>query len=32
MRKVLLNGMSGTGKSSALVELERLGFRVVDKW
>jgi dephospho-CoA kinase len=30
MRKVLLTGMSGTGKSSALIELERLGFQVVD--
>jgi dephospho-CoA kinase len=30
MRRVLLTGMSGTGKSSALVELRRLGFRVVD--
>ncbi len=25
-----MTGMSGTGKSSALVELEKLGFRVVD--
>jgi dephospho-CoA kinase len=30
MRKVLLTGMSGTGKSSALVELEKRGFEVVD--
>ena len=30
MRKILLTGMSGTGKSSALVELEALGFEVVD--
>lgn len=30
MRKILLTGMSGTGKSSALVELEKLGFEVVD--
>jgi dephospho-CoA kinase len=30
MRKVLLTGMSGTGKSSALRELELLGFEVVD--
>jgi len=30
MRRILVTGMSGTGKSSALVELERLGFRVVD--
>jgi dephospho-CoA kinase len=30
MRKVLLTGMSGTGKSSALDELERRGFVVVD--
>jgi shikimate kinase len=30
MRKVLVTGMSGTGKSSALYELRRLGFRVVD--
>jgi RNase adaptor protein for sRNA GlmZ degradation len=28
--KVLVTGMSGTGKSSALVELGRRGFRVVD--
>jgi dephospho-CoA kinase len=28
--KILLTGMSGTGKSSALVELEKRGFRVVD--
>lgn len=30
MRSVLITGMSGTGKSSALAELERLGFEVVD--
>ena len=30
MRKVLITGMSGTGKSTALVELEKRGFRVVD--
>ena len=30
MRKVLVTGMSGTGKSSALVGLARLGFRVID--
>jgi len=30
VRKVLITGMSGTGKSSALAELERLGFQVVD--
>ena len=30
MRKILLTGMSGTGKSSALVELERRGYEVVD--
>jgi hypothetical protein len=30
MRRVLVTGMSGTGKSSALVELNRLGFEVVD--
>src|SRR5918911_5227873 len=30
MRKVLVTGMSGTGKSTALVELEQRGFRVVD--
>lgn len=29
-RRVLVTGMSGTGKSTALVELERRGFRVVD--
>ena len=28
--KVLVTGMSGTGKSSALVELGKRGFRVVD--
>lgn len=30
MRAVLVTGMSGTGKSSALAELERRGFVVVD--
>jgi shikimate kinase len=30
MRKVLVTGMSGTGKSTALEELGRRGFRVVD--
>jgi shikimate kinase len=30
MRKVLVTGMSGTGKSSALAALARLGFQVVD--
>jgi dephospho-CoA kinase len=30
VRRVLGTGMSGTGKSSALEELERRGFRVVD--
>ncbi len=30
MRKILLTGMSGTGKSSALDELEKRGFEVVD--
>ncbi len=30
MRRVLLTGVSGTGKSSALVELRKLGFRVLD--
>lgn len=30
MTKVLVTGMSGTGKSSALAELGRHGFRVVD--
>jgi shikimate kinase len=30
MRRVLVTGMSGTGKSAALDELERRGFRVVD--
>ena len=28
--RVLITGMSGTGKSSALVELEKRGYRVVD--
>src|SRR5436190_10768921 len=30
MGRVLLTGMSGTGKSSALIELGRLGFEVID--
>lgn len=30
MRRVLITGMSGTGKSSALAALGALGFRVVD--
>ena len=30
MRRVLVTGMSGTGKSSALAELARRGLRVVD--
>ena len=30
MRKILLTGMSGTGKSSLLAELEKRGFAVVD--
>ncbi|HET6867709.1 MAG TPA: AAA family ATPase, partial [Solirubrobacteraceae bacterium] len=30
MRRILVTGMSGTGKSSALVALGQLGFRVVD--
>ena len=30
MRKVLVTGMSATGKSAALAELGRRGFRVVD--
>lgn len=30
MRRLLLTGMSGTGKSSALAELARLGFQVFD--
>jgi len=30
VRKILLTGMSGTGKSTALVELEKRGFAVVD--
>jgi dephospho-CoA kinase len=30
MPKILVTGMSGTGKSSALVELGRRGYRVVD--
>jgi dephospho-CoA kinase len=30
MTEVLVTGMSGTGKSSVLVELARRGYRVVD--
>ena len=30
MRRILVTGMSGTGKSSALAELARRGFEVVD--
>src|ERR671938_1358769 len=30
MRRILVTGMSGTGKSTALVELGRRGLRVVD--
>jgi dephospho-CoA kinase len=30
MRRILVTGMSGTGKSSALAELARRGFRAVD--
>jgi len=30
MSRILVTGMSGTGKSSALAELNRLGYRVVD--
>jgi RNase adaptor protein for sRNA GlmZ degradation len=30
MRRVLVTGMSGTGKSAALADLGRRGFRVVD--
>jgi shikimate kinase len=30
MRRILVTGMSGTGKSTALAELERRGFQVVD--
>jgi dephospho-CoA kinase len=30
VRKILLTGMSGTGKSAALAELEKCGFAVVD--
>ena len=30
MRRILVTGMSGTGKSSALAELRQLGFRTVD--
>jgi dephospho-CoA kinase len=30
MRRVLLTGMSGTGKSTALAELRKRGFEVVD--
>jgi dephospho-CoA kinase len=30
MRKVLVTGMSGTGKSTALMQLQQRGFQVVD--
>jgi adenylate kinase family enzyme len=30
VRRILLTGLSGTGKSTALVELEKRGFEVVD--
>lgn len=30
MRRILVTGMSGTGKSSALAELARRGFRTVE--
>jgi dephospho-CoA kinase len=30
VRRILVTGMSGTGKSTALAELARLGFRTVD--
>jgi dephospho-CoA kinase len=30
VRRILVTGMSGTGKSSALAELARRGFRTVD--
>jgi broad-specificity NMP kinase len=30
MRKILITGMSGTGKSAALAELKKRGFAVVD--
>jgi adenylate kinase family enzyme len=30
MAKILITGMSGTGKSSALLELEKRGHRIVD--
>jgi predicted ATPase len=30
MSRILVTGMSGTGKSSALEELGRRGFRVID--
>src|SRR5689334_22724451 len=30
MARILVTGMSGTGKSSALAELARRGYRVVD--
>ena len=30
VRKILVTGMSGTGKSTALVELERQGFDVIE--
>lgn len=30
MRRILVTGMSGAGKSSALLELAKLGYRVID--
>ena len=30
MRRILVTGMSGTGKSSALLQLARRGFGIVD--
>ena len=30
MTRILITGISGTGKSSALAELARLGYRTVD--
>ena len=30
MRRILVTGMSGTGKSTVLAQLQRLGFEVVD--
>jgi dephospho-CoA kinase len=30
VRRILVTGMSGTGKSSALAQLARRGFRIVD--